>query len=167
MNNVVLKLSGADKIAAIKVVRALTGLGLKEAKDMVMGAPQTVLTGVSQTVAEEACKQLRATGSTVEIQGSVGTPQSVTEAVWDDASAGGGAVRLGAGQSQLVLTQVGKQKIEVIKIVRDLTKSGLKEAKDLVDSAPKVVLKNVDEATAKTAQKQLNEVGASAEIKKM
>src|SRR6266496_3872572 len=56
--DVILKACGANKIGVIKVVRALTSLGLKEAKDLVDGAPQPVKTAVSKEEAEEAKKQL-------------------------------------------------------------------------------------------------------------
>jgi len=66
--DVILKAAGANKIGVIKVVRALTSLGLKEAKDLVDGAPQPVKTGVSKEEAEEAKKQLVESGAEVEIK---------------------------------------------------------------------------------------------------
>ena len=66
--DVVLKVAGANKINVIKVVRALTSLGLKEAKDLVDGAPGTVKTGVSKQEAEDAKKQLVEAGAEVEIK---------------------------------------------------------------------------------------------------
>ena len=66
--DVILKNAGANKIAVIKVVRALTSLGLKEAKDLVDGAPQPVKTGVSKEEAEEAKKQLVESGAEVEVK---------------------------------------------------------------------------------------------------
>jgi large subunit ribosomal protein L7/L12 len=66
--DVVLKEVGANKIGVIKVVRALTGLGLKEAKDKVDGAPQTIKEAVSKEEAEEAKKQLTEAGATVEVK---------------------------------------------------------------------------------------------------
>lgn len=66
--DVVLKDAGANKIGVIKVVRALTGLGLKEAKDKVDGTPATLKEGVSKEEAEEAKKQLTEAGATVEIK---------------------------------------------------------------------------------------------------
>lgn len=66
--DVVLKETGANKIGVIKVVRALTGLGLKEAKDKVDGAPSTIKEGVSKEEAEEAKKQLTEAGATVEVK---------------------------------------------------------------------------------------------------
>jgi len=66
--DVILKAVGDQKIQVIKVVRALTNLGLKEAKDLVEGAPKPVKTGVSKEDAAEARKQLEASGATVEIK---------------------------------------------------------------------------------------------------
>ena len=66
--DVVLKEAGANKIGVIKVVRALTSLGLKEAKEKVEGAPSTLKEGVSKEEAEEAKKQLTEAGATVEIK---------------------------------------------------------------------------------------------------
>jgi len=66
--DVILKEAGANKIGVIKVVRALTGLGLKEAKDKVDGAPQTIKEGVSKADAEEAKKQLVEAGAVCEVK---------------------------------------------------------------------------------------------------
>lgn len=63
------------------------------------------------------------------------------------------------------LTSSGDQKINVIKAVRELTQLGLKEAKDMVDGAPKVVKEGVDKATADTMKKKLEEAGAKVTIK--
>ena len=66
--DVIIKSAGANKINVIKVVRALTSLGLKEAKDLVDGAPQPLKTGVSKEEAEEAKKQLVEAGAEVEVK---------------------------------------------------------------------------------------------------
>jgi len=66
--DVVLKEAGANKIGVIKVVRALTGLGLKEAKDKVDGAPQVIKEGVSKADAEDAKKQLTEAGAVCEVK---------------------------------------------------------------------------------------------------
>ena len=66
--DVILKAVGANKINVIKVVRALTSLGLKEAKDLVDGAPGTVKQGVSKQEAEDAKKQLVEAGAEVEVK---------------------------------------------------------------------------------------------------
>ena len=65
----------------------------------------------------------------------------------------------------VILTAAGDKKIQVIKEVRALTSLGLKEAKDLVDGAPKPVLENVDKAAADKAKEQLEGAGASVEVK--
>ena len=66
--NVVLKEAGANKIQVIKVVRDATGLGLKEAKDLVDGAPKTVKEGASKEEAEELNEKFSAAGAVVELQ---------------------------------------------------------------------------------------------------
>ena len=65
---VVLLEAGANKIGAIKEVRAITGLGLKEAKDLVEGAPKSVKEGVNKAEAEEIKKKLEAAGAKVELK---------------------------------------------------------------------------------------------------
>ncbi len=66
--NVILKAIGEKKVEVIKAVRAITGLGLKEAKDLVEGAPQTVKEAVSKDDSEKMKKDLEAAGATVEIK---------------------------------------------------------------------------------------------------
>lgn len=66
--DVVLTGAGANKVAVIKAVRGITGLGLKEAKDAVEGAPTTVKEGVAKADAEEAKKQLEEAGASVELK---------------------------------------------------------------------------------------------------
>ncbi|MBE7705060.1 MAG: 50S ribosomal protein L7/L12 [Cyanobacteria bacterium SIG29] len=66
--NVILASAGANKIAVLKEVRAITGLGLKEAKDLVDGAPKAIKEGVKKEEAEAIKKQLEEAGATVEIK---------------------------------------------------------------------------------------------------
>jgi large subunit ribosomal protein L7/L12 len=66
--NVILLEAGANKIAAIKEVRAITGLGLKEAKDLVEGAPKAIKEGASKQEAEDIKKKLEAAGAKVELK---------------------------------------------------------------------------------------------------
>jgi large subunit ribosomal protein L7/L12 len=82
-------------------------------------------------------------------------------------AAGGPAAEEAEEQSEfdVVLTAAGEKKIQVIKEVRALTSLGLKEAKDLVDGAPKPVLEKVDKAAADKAKEQLEAAGASVELK--
>jgi len=66
--DVILASAGDQKVGVIKVVRAITGLGLKEAKDLVDGAPKTLKEGVSQAEADDIKKQLEEAGAKVEIK---------------------------------------------------------------------------------------------------
>ena len=81
--------------------------------------------------------------------------------------AAGGAAPAAAEQSEfsVILTGAGDNKVNVIKAVRELTSLGLKEAKDLVDGAPKPIKEGVSKADADAALKKLIEAGATAEIK--
>ncbi|MBY0575060.1 MAG: 50S ribosomal protein L7/L12 [Gallionellaceae bacterium] len=82
-------------------------------------------------------------------------------------AAGGGAAAAAAEQTEfnVILTGAGDSKVNVIKVVRAITGLGLKEAKDLVDGAPKAVKEGVSKADADAIAKQLIEAGATAEIK--
>jgi large subunit ribosomal protein L7/L12 len=81
--------------------------------------------------------------------------------------AGGGAAAGAAEQSEftVVLADAGANKVSVIKAVREITGLGLKEAKDLVDGAPKPIKEGVDKAAAEDAKKKLEEAGAKVELK--
>ena len=83
------------------------------------------------------------------------------------APAGGGEAAADEEQDEfdVVLTETGGQKIQVIKAVRELTSLGLKEAKDLVDGAPKPILEKADKAAAEAAKAKLEEAGATVELK--
>ncbi len=76
-----------------------------------------------------------------------------------------GAEAAGSGKKDVILAAAGGQKISVIKVVRELTGLGLKEAKDLVDGAPKPVKEGVDKAEAEEMKKKLEEAGATVELK--
>ena len=111
---------GGQKVKVIKVVREITGLGLKEAKAVVDGAPKTLKEAVSKEEAEDIKKQLE---------------------------------------------EVGGQKVKVIKVVREITGLGLKEAKAVVDGAPKTLKEAVSKEEAEDIKKQLEEVGAKVTVK--
>ncbi|TMI87525.1 MAG: 50S ribosomal protein L7/L12 [Bacillati bacterium ANGP1] len=85
------------------------------------------------------------------------------------AAAGGGGAGAAAVEEQTefdaILKTVGDKKIQVIKVVRELTGLGLKEAKDLVDGAPKPVKEKVSKQEAETIKAKLTEVGAAVDIK--
>ena len=83
------------------------------------------------------------------------------------AAGGGGAAAAAEEQTEfnIILAAVGDKKVEVIKVVRSITGLGLKEAKDLVDGAPKNVKEAIAKADAEAAVKKLVEAGAKAELK--
>jgi large subunit ribosomal protein L7/L12 len=86
------------------------------------------------------------------------------------APAAGGAAAGGAAAEEktdfnLMLVEAGANKVSVIKAVREITGLGLKEAKDLVDGAPKAVKEGMPKADAEAAKKKLEEAGAKAELK--
>ena len=80
-------------------------------------------------------------------------------------AAGGAAAAEEKTDFDLVLTEAGAQKVGVIKVVREITGLGLKEAKDLVDGAPKTIKEAKPKADAEAAQKKLVDAGAKAELK--
>jgi large subunit ribosomal protein L7/L12 len=83
------------------------------------------------------------------------------------APAAGGAAAAAEEQTEFTvfLADVGANKVSVIKVVREITGLGLKEAKDLVDGAPKAVKEGLSKADAEDAQKKLEEAGAKVEVK--
>jgi large subunit ribosomal protein L7/L12 len=81
------------------------------------------------------------------------------------ATAGGGAAAEEKTEFTVVLTDVGANKIGVIKAVREVTSLGLKEAKDLVDGAPKTVKEGINKEEAATIKKKFEEAGAKVDIK--
>ena len=97
---------------------------------------------------------------------------NVTAAAPVAVAAAGGAGAAAAAPAEeekdefdVVLTDAGAQKIQVIKVVRELTSLGLKEAKDLVDAAPKAVLEKANKDDADKAKAKLEEAGATVEVK--
>ena len=80
-------------------------------------------------------------------------------------SGGGGAAEAEQTEFTVVLASAGSSKVNVIKVVRAVTGLGLKEAKDLVDSAPKPIKEGISKEDAESIQKQLTEAGATCEIK--
>jgi large subunit ribosomal protein L7/L12 len=125
----------ANKVEAI--LEEIKGLTLLEAADLVKKMEETF--GVSAAAAAPA------------------------------AAAGGAAAGAPAAEEQtefsVVLTDVGANKINVIKAVREVTSLGLKEAKDLVDGAPKTVKDGINKEEAATIKKKFEDVGAKVEVK--
>jgi large subunit ribosomal protein L7/L12 len=109
----------------------------------------------------------------VELKKKIEDEWGITAAAPVAVAAGGGVAAGGDGGAaaeektsfDVMLTEAGGQKIQVIKVVRAITGLGLKEAKDLVDSAPKPVKEGVNQEEADSIKSQLEEAGASVEIK--
>ena len=102
------------------------------------------------------------------LQEKWGVSAAAAVAVAAPAAGGGGGAAAAAEEKtefDVVLSAAGDKKIQVIKVVREITGLGLKEAKDLVDGAPKPVKEKVSKAEAEDMKKKLEEVGASVEIK--
>lgn len=86
-------------------------------------------------------------------------------AVAGGAAAGGAAAAEEQTEFSVILTGAGDKKVEVIKVVRAVTGLGLKEAKDMVDGAPKAIKEGVSKADAEALKKQLEDAGAKVEVK--
>ena len=92
-------------------------------------------------------------------------PAAAAVAVAAAGGGGGGAAAAEKTTFDVILKNGGNAKLGVVKIVKDITGLGLKEAKDLVDGAPKPVKEGVDKATAEQIKAQLTEAGAEVEVK--
>jgi len=103
-----------------------------------------------------------------ELESELGVSAAAPVAVAAAGPAAGGAAPAAAAEKEdftVVLSGAGDKKIQVIKVVREITGLGLKEAKDLVDGAPKPVKEAVPKAEAETLKKKLEEAGATVELK--
>jgi ribosomal protein L7/L12 len=147
--SVILKVVGEKKIEVIKEARAITGLGLKEAKDLVEAAPKPVKEGVDKAEAERVANLLA----------NVGAIAVLTNGVQE-------LIRDGRKKDQtLILMRVpSDKKVHAIKEVRQFTGMGLKEAKDLVESLPKILKKNMTLDDATVAKTSFEKVGADVSI---
>ncbi len=116
------------------------------------------LSGLTLLEAAELCKLL-------EEKWGVSAASMAVAAVAGVPSAAGAAAAEEKIEFNAVLTAAGEKKIQVIKVVRELTNLGLKEAKDLVEGAPKPVKEGVPKEEAENIKKKLEEVGATVEIK--
>jgi large subunit ribosomal protein L7/L12 len=123
--------------------------------------------GVSKEQVKEFIKNMTlmdAAALVKELEEELGVSAAAPVAV---AAAAGGAAAPAEEKTEfnVVLADAGEKKIQVIKVVRELTGLGLKEAKDLVDGAPKPVKEGVAKAEAESIKKKLEEQGAKVEIK--
>ncbi|HCA27335.1 MAG TPA: 50S ribosomal protein L7/L12 [Betaproteobacteria bacterium] len=100
-----------------------------------------------------------------DMEEKFGVSAAAAVAVAAPAAAGGGEAAEEKTEFDVVLTAVGDNKVNVIKVVRTITGLGLKEAKELVDGAPKAIKEAVSKADAEAIQKQVTEAGGTCEIK--
>jgi large subunit ribosomal protein L7/L12 len=102
-----------------------------------------------------------------ELEEKWGVKAAVAAAAGPAVAAGGGGAAPAAEQTEftVILADAGANKIGVIKAVREVTNLGLKEAKDLVDGAPKTIKEGVSKADAETIKKKLTEAGAKVDVK--
>jgi large subunit ribosomal protein L7/L12 len=129
-----------------------------------MATKEEILDAISSMTVLELSELLK------DFEERFGVTAAAPVAVAGPAAAGGGGGDAGGGEEEkdefdVILTGAGDKKIQVIKEVRALTSLGLKEAKDLVDSAPKPVLEKVSKEDAEKAKGQLEGAGASVEVK--
>jgi large subunit ribosomal protein L7/L12 len=100
-----------------------------------------------------------------ELEAKWGVTAAVAAAAPAAAAAGAAAPAAAQTEFTIILTEAGTNKIGVIKAVREVTNLGLKEAKDLVDGAPKTVKEGVNKADAESIKKKLTEAGAKVDVK--
>src|SRR5690349_9187191 len=128
-----------------------------------MATKEEILEAISNMTVLELSELLK------DFEEKFGVTAAAPVAVAAGPAAGGGGGEAAAEEEKdefdVILTGAGSQKIQVIKEVRALTSLGLKEAKDLVDSAPKPVLESVPKEQADKAKEQLEAAGASVEVK--
>lgn len=110
---------------------------------------------------------LEAAALVKELEQELGVSAAAPVAVAAAPAAGGAAAAAAPEKDEftVMLTGSGDKKIQVIKVVRELTGLGLKEAKDLVDGAPKAVKEGINKAEAEDIKKKIEEVGGSVELK--
>ena len=99
------------------------------------------------------------------LKNDYGIEPAAAAAVMAAPAAGGAAAAAEKTEFDVILKSAGAQKLNVVKMVKDMTGLGLKEAKDLVDGAPKPVKEKADKATAEDMKKKLEEAGAEVELK--
>ncbi len=123
------------------------------------------LEGIVQQVAELSVLELSELVKMLEEKFGVTAAAPMMMGAMPAAAGADAAADEGPTEFDVILADVGSQKIQVIKEVRTITGLGLKEAKDLVDGAPKPVKEGVDESEAKELKEKLEAVGATVELK--
>ena len=124
-----------------------------------MSNVETILESIEKLTLLEAAELVKA------MEEKFGVSAAAPVAVAAAPAAAGEAAAEGPSEVNVILADAGANKIQVLKLVRELTGLGLKEAKDLVDGAPKAVKENIKKEDAEAIKKQLEEAGATVEIK--
>ena len=122
---------------------------------------ESILESIEKLTLIEASELVKA----MEEKFGVSAAAPVAVAAAPAAAGAADAADAGSSEVTVVLASAGANKIPVLKIVREITGLGLKEAKDLVDGAPKPIKENVKKEDAEAIKKQLEEAGATVEIK--
>jgi large subunit ribosomal protein L7/L12 len=125
-------------------------------------SPAQLVEAVGQLTVLEAAEFVKLAEEKFGVKAAAAAPAA---AAGHAAPAAGGAAAEAQTEFTVVLTGAGAQKINVIKVVRELTGLGLKEAKDLVEAAPKPVKEGLAKAAAEEMKKKLLEAGATVELK--
>ncbi len=126
-----------------------------------MNNVESILESIEKLTLIEASELVKA----MEEKFGVSAAAPVAVAAAPAAGAADAAADAGSSEVTVVLASAGANKIPVLKIVREITGLGLKEAKDLVDGAPKPIKENIKKEDAEAIKKQLEEAGATVEIK--
>ncbi len=126
-----------------------------------MSNVEAILESIEKLTLIEASELVKA----MEEKFGVSAAAPVAVAAAPAAGAADAAADAGSSEVSVILASAGANKIPVLKIVREITGLGLKEAKDLVDGAPKPVKENIKKEDAEAIKKQLEEAGATVEIK--
>ncbi len=128
-----------------------------------MSTKEDILDAISNMTVIELKELLDAFEERFDV--TAAAPVAVAAAPAAGGAGGGDAADEEKDSFDVILADAGGQKIQVIKVVRELTSLGLKEAKDLVDAAPKAVLEGAAKDAAEAAKAKLEEAGASVELK--
>ncbi|MBZ0315531.1 MAG: ribosomal protein L7/L12 [Anaerolineae bacterium] len=159
--SVVLVNTGRKKIQVIKTIREATQLGLKEAKDLAESTPCTILSGVSEAHAQKVVRELLRDEATAEVVHGTG-PMPITSP--QASFVPPLAQPIATNGWNVVLVDGGNTKIMVIKVIREHLELGLKEAKDLVDQTPSLLVNQVAEAKAHEFARDLQAAGATVQV---
>jgi large subunit ribosomal protein L7/L12 len=152
------------KVKTDKESEAKEGVKMAKAKEKGVG-PEEIIAAIEQMTVLELADLIKMLEEKFGVTAAAFAPAAAPGAAAAAPEAGAEAAEEEKSEVNVNLTGVGDKKIQVIKVVRALSGLGLKEAKDLVDGIPKPVKEGISPAEAEEVKKQLEEVGATVEIK--